>query len=63
MYCCVWNLIRHVLCLYVIMGFSQKSFDSILSISLFLRYLWNWCVWSTKAVGLCFLIIFEDVIF
>ena len=35
----VQNLIRHVFCLFVMVGFDRKSFDYILSISLFSSHL------------------------
>ena len=55
MYCHVWNLIRHDFCLFVIVGFFQKSLDSTLYISSFLSHLCDWCVWSAIAARLCFL--------
>ena len=62
MYYPIWNLTRHVFCLSVILGFVQKLFDIVLSISLFSSHLWNWCVWLAMTSKF-FFIIFEDVFF
>jgi hypothetical protein len=55
MYCHVLNLIKHVFCLFVIVGFFHKSFDITLFVSLFLSHLYIWCVWSDIVVRLCIL--------
>jgi hypothetical protein len=51
-YCPVRNFIKHVFCLSVMAGFVQKSFDSILSMSLFSSHLCNWWVWFAIIVKL-----------
>ena len=43
------------LCIYVILGFVQKSLDNALSISLFLSHLCSWCVWLVITYELWFL--------
>ena len=53
-YCPVLNFTRHVFCLYVITGLFKKSFDSVLSMSLFPSHLCNWCVWNAITVKLYF---------
>ena len=52
-YCPVWNFIKHVFCLFVMAGFIQKSFDSILSMSSFSSHLCNWRVRFAIIVKLC----------
>jgi hypothetical protein len=51
-YCPVRNLIRHVVFLYVMVGFFQKSFYSALSMSLLSSHLCNWCVWFAKTMSM-----------
>ena len=55
-YCLVLNFIRHVFCLYVIIGLFQKSFDNVLSMSVLSSHLCSWCVWVAIVVRLCFLL-------
>ena len=46
-------LLSMFFCLFVMAGFIQKSFDSILSMSSFSSHLCNWCVRFAIIVKLC----------
>ena len=52
MYCQVLNFTRHDICLSVIAGLFQKSFDNVLSIYVLVSHLCNWCVWDAIVVKL-----------
>ena len=50
MYCPVRKLTRHVLCLFVMLGFVQKLFHNVLSMSLFLSHLCNKLIYDLYEV-------------